>query len=154
MQVNAAASTIVNNESMRTSSLSSNIAAGKLTSYSGKKKVAVKRESFCSPRTSVEILGPVRTNTCYDPRRAMSVDLTNGGFKSLARNGLKENSIKQRRWVWRSSSTKSKSLFHLLSTHATTIVAEVLEVLETQVPGHLSAAFRPQFCYPPCISTT
>jgi hypothetical protein len=53
-----------------------------------------------------------------------------------------------------SSSTKSKSLFHLLSTHATTIVAEVLEVLETQVPGYLSAAFRPQFCYPPCISTT
>jgi len=99
MQVNAAASTTVNNESMRTSSSSSNIAAGKLTSYSGKKKVAVKRESFCSPRTSVEILGPVRTNTCYDPRRAMSVDLTNGGFKSLARNGLKENSIKQRRWV-------------------------------------------------------
>jgi hypothetical protein len=41
-----------------------------------------------------------------------------------------------------------------LSTHATTIVAEVLEVLETQVPGYLSAAFRPQFCYPPCISTT
>jgi hypothetical protein len=29
-----------------------------------------------------------------------------------------------------------------------------LEVLETQVPGYLSAAFRPQFCYPPCISTT
>ncbi|CAM6041134.1 unnamed protein product [Sphagnum compactum] len=99
MQVNAGASTIVNNESMRTSCSSSNTVAGKLSSFSGKKKVAVKRESFCSPRTSVEILGSGRTNSCYDPRRAVSVDLTNGGFKSLARNGLKENSIKQRRWV-------------------------------------------------------
>jgi len=89
VQGSAAASTIVD-DFMRTSCSSSSIS---LVS-SGQK---ANREPICSPRRSVEILRSVKTNTCYEPRRAVSVDLGSSGFKSLARNEFKEN-VKQRRW--------------------------------------------------------
>ncbi len=91
VQGNAAASTIVD-DFMRTSCSSSSISMVS----SGQK---ANREPICSPRRSVEILRSVKTNTCYEPRRAISVDLGNSGFKSLARNEFKEN-VKQRRWQW------------------------------------------------------
>lgn len=89
VQGNAAASTVVD-DFVRTSCSSSSISMVS----SGQK---ANREPISSPRRSVEILRSVKTNTCYEPRRAISVDLGSSGFKSLASNEFKEN-LKQRRW--------------------------------------------------------